>query len=205
MKTCVVCGTRFTRRSRQSKARWESAVCCSPKCQAAHAGRRSASVRHAKVRRIPCPHCGKPFWPWANGVSHARKACCLKPKATKAARVPRSRDCTWCGQSFVVATGSPKVCSKDCARRVSSQRKHIRRRAHGLRTKQVTLSLPALCHRYNWTCQLCGQPVPRGISAPDPLSPSIDHIIPLSKGGTHTVENVQLAHYRCNTKKGNRA
>lgn len=33
---------------------------------------------------------------------------------------------------------------------------------------------------------------------------SIDHIRPLSKGGTHTWDNVQLAHLKCNIKKGNR-
>lgn len=34
--------------------------------------------------------------------------------------------------------------------------------------------------------------------------PSIDHTIPLSRGGTHTWNNVQLAHFKCNTIKGNR-
>lgn len=34
--------------------------------------------------------------------------------------------------------------------------------------------------------------------------PSVDHVIPLSKGGTHTWDNVKLAHKRCNSKKGNK-
>lgn len=33
---------------------------------------------------------------------------------------------------------------------------------------------------------------------------SIDHIIPLSKHGTHTWDNVQLAHLTCNKRKGNK-
>ena len=33
------------------------------------------------------------------------------------------------------------------------------------------------------------------------LYPTIDHIIPLSKGGTHTWNNVQLAHMCCNAGK----
>jgi 5-methylcytosine-specific restriction endonuclease McrA len=32
--------------------------------------------------------------------------------------------------------------------------------------------------------------------------PSIDHIIPLSKGGTQSWENVKLAHRHCNSIKG---
>lgn len=31
-----------------------------------------------------------------------------------------------------------------------------------------------------------------------------DHIIPLSKGGTHNYDNLQCAHWACNAHKGNR-
>lgn len=31
--------------------------------------------------------------------------------------------------------------------------------------------------------------------------PSIDHLMPMSKGGTHTWDNVKLAHHGCNTLK----
>ena len=31
--------------------------------------------------------------------------------------------------------------------------------------------------------------------------PTLDHIIPLSKGGSHTWDNVQLAHMGCNAGK----
>ena len=36
------------------------------------------------------------------------------------------------------------------------------------------------------------------------MSPSLDHVVPLSLSGAHTPENVRLAHVRCNTAKGNR-
>jgi len=39
------------------------------------------------------------------------------------------------------------------------------------------------------------------LKAPHPLSMSIDHIIPLSRGGTHEPDNVQLAHFICNSIK----
>lgn len=37
-----------------------------------------------------------------------------------------------------------------------------------------------------------------------PLYPSIDHIVPMSKGGGHVWENVQVAHIICNSEKGDR-
>jgi 5-methylcytosine-specific restriction endonuclease McrA len=52
-------------------------------------------------------------------------------------------------------------------------------------------------------CGLCGKRV--GEQAwPHPLSPSLDHIVPLSRGGAHDPANVQLAHLSCNIRKGNR-
>jgi len=34
-----------------------------------------------------------------------------------------------------------------------------------------------------------------------PLYPSLEHIIPLSKGGQHSSDNADLAHFRCNYEK----
>lgn len=34
------------------------------------------------------------------------------------------------------------------------------------------------------------------------LAMTLDHIIPLSKGGSHTADNLQCAHFMCNSKKG---
>jgi hypothetical protein len=56
--------------------------------------------------------------------------------------------------------------------------------------------------RDKWVCQLCKKKVSKKLKYPNPLSPSIDHIIPLSKGGPHSRANVQLAHLRCNIKTG---
>jgi 5-methylcytosine-specific restriction endonuclease McrA len=55
-----------------------------------------------------------------------------------------------------------------------------------------------------WVCQLCGDPVDPNIAWPDPMMPSLDHILPLSKGGTHDRSNVQLTHLGCNMIKGAR-
>ena len=53
-------------------------------------------------------------------------------------------------------------------------------------------------------CHICGQLVDWTLRGPDPLSKSLDHLIPLSKGGSHGPGNVRLAHLRCNQRKGSR-
>lgn len=51
-------------------------------------------------------------------------------------------------------------------------------------------------------CGICGHPVDKNLKFPHPFSATVDHIIPVSKGGHPTdIENLQLAHNRCNRLK----
>lgn len=50
-------------------------------------------------------------------------------------------------------------------------------------------------------CQICNKPIENKTG---PWSPSVDHIIPLAKGGTHTPDNIQLTHKLCNNRKGDK-
>jgi len=55
--------------------------------------------------------------------------------------------------------------------------------------------------RDGWICGICGQKINKRLKWPHPRSKSIDHIIPLSKGGNDNLLNVQAAHVRCNVGK----
>lgn len=56
--------------------------------------------------------------------------------------------------------------------------------------------------RDQWVCQLCGEDVNKELRFPMVWAATLDHIIPLCLGGTHTYDNVQLAHAYCNYAKG---
>ncbi len=61
-------------------------------------------------------------------------------------------------------------------------------------------ALKADCH----CCYLCGYSLDYSIKDPkDPLSPTIDHIVPLSKKGGNQKWNLKIAHKKCNSIKGN--
>ena len=54
-------------------------------------------------------------------------------------------------------------------------------------------------------CGICGKPVDFTKRYPHPLSPCIDHIIPVSKGGHPSdPDNLQLAHWTCNRQKSDK-
>lgn len=73
----------------------------------------------------------------------------------------------------------------------------------GAKDFDKTLSLAHLCVRDNWICHICFKPIAKGNKDPR-WGPSLDHIIPLSKGGDHTWKNAQLAHRSCNSSKNAR-
>lgn len=54
-------------------------------------------------------------------------------------------------------------------------------------------------------CGICGQPVNKALKPPDPGAPSVDHIIPISRGGhPSAIENLQLTHAACNRAKSSK-
>lgn len=55
----------------------------------------------------------------------------------------------------------------------------------------------ALRERYGDNCHWCGKPM--DFEAKDePLSATIEHLIPRSEGGVNAQHNLRLAHKRCN-------
>ena len=54
-------------------------------------------------------------------------------------------------------------------------------------------------------CGICGREVDFSQRYPNPLSPCIDHIIPIARGGHPSdIDNLQLAHWTCNRQKADK-
>jgi 5-methylcytosine-specific restriction endonuclease McrA len=53
----------------------------------------------------------------------------------------------------------------------------------------------------NGKCHICHELVDLRLEVPNPLSCTIDHVVPLARGGSHTIGNVRIAHMICNTFK----
>jgi 5-methylcytosine-specific restriction endonuclease McrA len=90
------------------------------------------------------------------------------------------------------------------ANRASCTDRQLKRHASFLTAFVEDVSLADLFERANGRCQLCGYELSMDTKRPDPRTPTRDHIIPLSKGGTHERKNMQLACDVCNVRKSNR-
>ena len=54
-------------------------------------------------------------------------------------------------------------------------------------------------------CGICGKEVDRSFKYPHPLSATVDHVIPIAKGGHPSdLSNLQLAHRCCNRWKSDK-
>lgn len=53
-------------------------------------------------------------------------------------------------------------------------------------------------------CHRCGEPIDYEAGHLDDLAFQIDHITPLDRGGTDTLDNVDACHRKCNRDKGNK-
>jgi len=54
---------------------------------------------------------------------------------------------------------------------------------------------------FDWQCIICDKEIHQDMSENHPHGPSLEHVIPLSRGGTHTWFNVGPAHVQCNRDK----
>lgn len=79
-----------------------------------------------------------------------------------------------------------------------------RRRARLLNALVATVDLQEIWTRDDGQCQICSIAIDATLKWPHRLSLTIDHLMPLSRGGTHEPANVRLAHSVCNSRKGDR-
>ena len=112
---------------------------------------------------------------------------------------PEQRTCPKCGVQFTTTLRTQRriYCSERC-----EEAAHDDRRAEQLKAAFVEpVGLKTTFHSYDGICGICGLPVPERNDPASDWGPTVDHIVPLSKGGKHMKSNCQLAHRLCNSLK----
>lgn len=156
-----------------------------------------------------CKHCKKEYKPKLRTESFFCSQKCKDLSRGKEAKRVRlesksERICVGCNKTIPKsARADKKWCSENCALKVRGHTMNTQRR---IRTSEATENFKRIdiYERDKWICQLCKTAVNPKLTFPNPACASLDHIIPLSRGGSHQTKNVQLAHLRCNTSRGNK-
>lgn len=66
------------------------------------------------------------------------------------------------------------------------------------------ISCDEIAARDNFICHICVEPVDMTIPRTNRMGATLDHVVPLSKGGLDVRENLKLAHWICNNQKSNK-
>lgn len=143
------------------------------------------------------------------GVSHATVSGWLRDLGLKRTRGshPKTKDavCDYCGCKFKPTRNNQRYCSSRCRNLSFGNGSSVKRaRKYGVLYDR-TINLKRLIERDGLRCSICGKTCDMddkqwGDFGPD--YPTIDHIVPLSKGGPHLWSNVQVACAECNIAKG---
>lgn len=76
-----------------------------------------------------------------------------------------------------------------------------RRRARKRGVAYEPINTLRVAERDGWICGICGGAIEPALRYPEPLSKSLDHALPLSRGGSHTYDNVRITHLVCNIRR----
>ena len=106
--------------------------------------------------------------------------------------------CSTCGKEFRSKHLGQLTCSPRCNRTRSKQRYGGSGSAWISKARRL-----AIYERDNWTCKICNKEIDKSA---DPMrgdfAASLDHIIPVSRNGTHAKENLRTTHRICNSLRG---
>jgi len=171
-KNCPECGVEFIPKIMSQK-------CCSQSCGRKQQAKTLIAIAAPKRVKRYCGYCGKEY-----RKKHLRKTIFC------------SRECAFLYQGKNLRIGGPRIL----------WRSGISGRGHEIRAKQFGVQYDRfkpidIFERDNYTCRICGDKINKYLKYPDPLCVSLDHVIPLSRGGEHTKENTRAAHLICNMKK----
>lgn len=191
---CAYCGKEYTAKRKGTKY-------CSGECCRA-ADRDNKRIKYVGKRRSVCARCGKPLPKYK--TLYCSKAC-------QRGSGQHTKVCIVCGKEFITTRSGKLTCSAECSKRNYYSKKTSRTDRYKDITIDKDINVERLALRDNNICKICGKPVNwndkreiNGLVLCGNSYPSIDHIKPVSKGGVHSWDNVQLAHRLCNALKSNK-
>lgn len=220
---CIVCGAKVERSS--GGGRKYGNVCSTACRQALNPGRTFYEscklpddhwVRWiGKTSKWPryglkdCPECGSRFAMRTSVSTYCSMKCSGAAGWAKqreklgfssyADNLSKDRYCERCGKEYRSPYAGRAHCSDFCRDADADGRRKLRgtKLYHGWISRFDRLKI---YERDNYICWLCDEPVDRDADPQkDDWAPSLDHVVPRSRGGSHDPENLRTAHRWCNS------
>lgn len=211
MLLCGKCGATDSGEFHASVARRNQSSWCKACYREWHRSRYTPRAGATDDAR-PCKQCGVVYSP-----GQRRPSLFCSPKCKRAAQYVQQqaavdaakpdRVCIHCTKPVSKRMrADARFCSEECNSAAHAITRKMAQRA-GTDRPDKLFSVAYVAERDRFRCHLCGGKVSMARRHPDPLAPSIDHVVPVSVAGAeaNALSNLRLAHLRCNLAKGNRA
>jgi endogenous inhibitor of DNA gyrase (YacG/DUF329 family) len=154
---------------------------------------------------LTCAQCGEQYVPKnlkAKAAFCSRRCKDRARNAVLAAQRLQSKPERFCLHCAVAMPQSKRAdavfCSAECNLSAHRLKRSLRRRTGEGMTGWVRAEI---FKRDNWKCGICRKKVDPDLRYPDPLAPSLDHVVPIAEGGTNEPANLRLTHLRCNCSR----
>jgi 5-methylcytosine-specific restriction endonuclease McrA len=207
---CAGCGKEVERavRTQRDGGKYCSRACCfnDPNWRPALYRANREAKRKARVPRTfqaSCPTCGRSFiTSITNPAVMCSRTCVHTSRVGVKVNGPLyEHACGDCGSTFSTQRRKGNRC-RLCRKRYIQRVKQAVKRARRMDARRESIDPLMVFTRDKWTCQLCGCATPKKLRGKHvSSSPEIDHILPLSRGGSHTWDNVQCSCRACNQSK----
>jgi hypothetical protein len=182
---------------------------CSKNCGEFHRKKESGGIRYGN-----CDVCGSQFLYGKKKTTCSKNCAVIKGRDRAKQRyysvtaliekpATRVQKCGWCGLGIEVAFSDKRTNLYHESCKVSALRRRNKNKSlkrQGAKTVQrIDFSEVAL--RDSGLCHICGDAVDLSLPRTSRMGATLDHVIPISRGGLDLMENVRLAHWICNIRK----
>lgn len=152
-----------------------------------------------------CPHCDTSFTTQQKERVYCSRECGIKASSA------RHLDVGWgwfvCGCGEVYERTRDAQCQQcwHCNHKAKRQRKRTAKARRRLRVRTApceAINAVDVYESEDWKCYICNCDCIEWPGFACDEAATLDHVIPLAKGGSHTRDNVRCCCFRCNSHKG---
>jgi 5-methylcytosine-specific restriction endonuclease McrA len=205
---CKVCGATY-----EQNPRGRTKLYCSRACS-------SRALYKPKVKTTKnCDCCGSIFETAKDDQHFCSSECRLRTNSSLANQKFKDKmrqlypdgikrkSCGWCGDTLEVPaqkTLASRKYHERCSLEAQRARYRIKTVKRQSKTKPSRLSADQVLREYGSACHICKDQIDLTLSRTSRMGLTVDHVIPLSKGGSDELDNLRPAHWICNNRKSDK-